>query len=215
MQPKIVNGVTYHPLAIKEDIYWFNEVLITFFGSVEEFKRFIEDGIDEMQFDQRTNSCLSYAIANYGLDLIEGLLVMGVQAYNRAANGSTTMHQAVNSDNTNIVDLLLNYGCPIDVEDNLGYTPLAEAVMIGNMEFVRYLVQKGADINYTNDHGMSILHRAAEYCELPMIELLLELGANPRATTEELRTPADLAARIGDAEVAERLRLELRRSYAA
>jgi ankyrin repeat protein len=49
------------------------------------------------------------------------------------------------------------------------------------------------------------LHTAAQLGDADLIELLLSHGADPRAKSDDGKTPADLAAAQGHAEIVKRL----------
>src|SRR5580765_7634894 len=65
----------------------------------------------------------------------------------KAPDGSTALHWAVESDDLEIVDLLLTAGADVKGKDRFGFSPLYFAVSNNNVEMVRRLLKAGADAN--------------------------------------------------------------------
>ena len=72
--------------------------------------------------------------------------------------GLTALHHACNSDNDEIVKLLLNGGASVDSCSTSVSTPLCVAAMKGNRKIMAILLEAGADIN-----GKDLL-----FCESPL-----------------------------------------------
>jgi ankyrin repeat protein len=58
---------------------------------------------------------------------------------------------------------------------------------------VHLLLDRGADIEACQAGGVRALHAAAHRDDAAMVRLLLERGADPHASTDDGRTPRDLA----------------------
>ncbi|WP_265021563.1 ankyrin repeat domain-containing protein [Wolbachia endosymbiont (group A) of Icerya purchasi] len=61
--------------------------------------------------------------------------------------GWTPVFWAIQKNNFNIVELLLDNNADIKVKDNEGWTPIHWAVQLGSLDVVKRLVERGADVN--------------------------------------------------------------------
>jgi ankyrin repeat protein len=105
-----------------------------------------------------------------------------------------------------IVQVLLERGAVIDLQDNDGNTPLLQATNV-RLDVVQVLLDGGADVNVNlqNKYGMSPLHSAASDGNLEIVQVLLERGADVNVKNNNGDTPL-ISAAIGAA--ATRARLE-------
>ncbi|WP_341814104.1 ankyrin repeat domain-containing protein [Wolbachia endosymbiont (group A) of Nomada flava] len=69
----------------------------------------------------------------------------------------TPVFWAIQKNNFNIIELLLDNNADIKVKDNEGWTPLHWAVQLDSLNVVKYLVEKGADINALTADGRTSL----------------------------------------------------------
>ncbi|WP_264688688.1 ankyrin repeat domain-containing protein [Wolbachia endosymbiont (group B) of Catoptria pinella] len=67
--------------------------------------------------------------------------------------GWTPVFWAIQKNNFNIVELLLNNNADIKVKDNEGWTPIHWAVQLGSLDVVKRLVERGADVNALTADG--------------------------------------------------------------
>jgi len=104
-----------------------------------------------------------------------------------------------------VVDLLLEKGADIDIQDDQGDTALHLAV--GHEQVAELLLEKGADINRTDRWGMTALHEAARNGHEQVVGLLLKKGADVNAKDQGDGTALHEAAAKGHEEVV-RLLLE-------
>lgn len=111
------------------------------------------------------------AIENKNLEEVKRLLELGADP-----NGKGALHKAVKSGSTEIVELLLQKGAPID-RIYEGTTPLGYACgnedRKPNIEMVKFLLAKKANPNI----GF-LLHYAASYKNVEVVKLLLEYKVN-------------------------------------
>jgi ankyrin repeat protein len=112
----------------------------------------------------------------------EMLLRQGVSPNNSAM--SPLVFACCHSDEK-MVEIVLEFGANVNIEDPKGGTPLSTAVSSNRSpELVRLLVEHGADVNYIttgfNDPLTSVtpLMEAARMRSLPLIRELLQLGAD-------------------------------------
>jgi ankyrin repeat protein len=105
-----------------------------------------------------------------------------------------------------IIDLLVAAGCDVNEPDENGLFPLQGALMgynHGNGYWssdgcngpaAAALIRHGASIGIEVD-GLRPLHQAAQETDIYATRVLLDAGADRRQTTNDGRTPADLARR--------------------
>lgn len=75
-------------------------------------------------------------------------------------NGRLLLHWAAIGGNENLVDYLIDGGCPVNSVDDTNSSPLTLAASAGRYEVVKLLIDKGANINHKNNRGQSSLQYA-------------------------------------------------------
>ena len=95
----------------------------------------------------------------------------------RTQRGNTLVHEAVEADQADIVQLLLLYGVQPDLRAKSGLTPLHMACAKGHVECVRALLEGGADLKLTDDFGNDSLAKAERSKKRePILRLLRSKG---------------------------------------
>jgi len=117
----------------------------------------------------KTNVMLE-AIKNDKPVMLKYLLEQGADV--NATNGHTPLHIAVEYENLDMVQLLLNKNANINATNKDGDTPLHIAVENENLDMIPLLLEKGANVNAENKDGYTPLHIADEDENLDMIQLL-------------------------------------------
>ncbi|XP_041252389.1 26S proteasome non-ATPase regulatory subunit 10 isoform X1 [Onychostruthus taczanowskii] len=110
----------------------------------------------------------------------------------------TALHWACSAGHTDVADLLLGLGVPVNDKDDAGWTPLHIAASAGRDEIVKALIAKGAHVNAVNQNGCTPLHYAASKNKQEIAIMLLENGADPDATDHFESTPLHRAAAKGN-----------------
>jgi len=77
-----------------------------------------------------------------------------------------------NTENFELVKLLVTRGANINQANNNGDTPLLDAAYLGKVENLKYLLQHGADLTTKNKRGKTALHLAEEKGHEEAIQLL-------------------------------------------
>lgn len=103
-------------------------------------------------------------------------------------DGRTALHDYViysinnedDSDDHEVVEILIDSGIHVDAVDDEGTTPLHLVLESGtrNVGLLSYLINKGADVNLTGENDESPLSLAATLDNVKMVDLLLSKGAN-------------------------------------
>ena len=121
------------------------------------------------------------------------------QALAKTPTGRPLLHEAVTLDRREIVKLLLDNGCDIDIrsdDDNTGHkggTALLDAAFWGRPELAELLIQRGANVNAKAEGGVVPLHEAARMNQMEVARLLLKHGADVHANDDSGKTPLNWA----------------------
>lgn len=110
-------------------------------------------------------------------------------------DGFTALHLAAWFGHEKVAELLLARGADPEALATNGteLRPLHSAAAGGHPVIAHLLLDRGADIEAAQAGGVRALHSAAHRNDAAMVRLLLERGADPSATTDDGRTPRDLA----------------------
>ncbi|XP_062566082.1 uncharacterized protein LOC134228439 [Saccostrea cucullata] len=97
-----------------------------------------------------------------------------------------------NSDLLDIISILVNCGCELNIQDNLGLTALMGVVQ-RNTECTKLLLENGADVNLKDKESISALHYACLAQHHEEVVLLIEYGADINARDVAGSTPLHYA----------------------
>jgi ankyrin repeat protein len=115
-----------------------------------------------------------------------------------AGDGFSALHLAAWFGQVGATEVLLARGADIEriAENGTELRPLHSAAAGGHEVIVHLLLDRGADIEAAQRGGVHPIHSAAHRDDVAMVRLLVERGADPSATTDDGRTPADLATDV-------------------
>lgn len=128
--------------------------------------------------------------------------------------GSLALYLAVNREDPDIVELLLNHGADPNGKVDEGDTPLHSAIPVNSYQppdtrVIQLLLENGADVNAKNDSGNTPLHKAMQLPYVDIVQLLLEWGADVSALNDDGNTPLHEAVRQGREDATEAVELLL------
>lgn len=110
----------------------------------------------------------------------------------RDTSGCTPLHQAVRSNQPEVVKWLLSSGAELDAVDHHRETPLHTACLPRiSKEIASLLIEGGADTAARNRNGETPLHHATFFGKLDHMTLLLEAGADPNIRGREMLLVAE------------------------
>ena len=143
-------------------------------------------------------------------DICKMLLDAGVNVHASNTDYSrSALHQlfqmtggySLHSDTVDMINLLVNAGIDVNVQDSKGETPLLNAVYSGCTSHVRRFLDLGADPNlYGYSARETAIHFAVSFDRHDMIPLLLERGADYTALNAAGSSIAHMAARSASTE---------------
>lgn len=117
----------------------------------------------------------------------------------------TPLHYAVTYRELGTAKLLIERGADVSSRDTTGYTPLHITSLFRRCDgakLAELLLESGADITARDDFGDTPLHTAAIFGCGDVAKVLLEHGADPLSPNREGLTPAELARRYRNDEIA-------------
>lgn len=85
--------------------------------------------------------------------------------------------QAINDNDSEQVQQLLDHGVSVDCVDYEGKTALHIVVQQNNIELVAFLLKRGASIDVQDEDGQTALIIAAKNKNFDCMKILLEFGA--------------------------------------
>uniref|UniRef100_I3N9N1 Uncharacterized protein n=1 Tax=Ictidomys tridecemlineatus TaxID=43179 RepID=I3N9N1_ICTTR len=135
---------------------------------------------------------------------VQHLLILGENGVNdKDKKNRTALHFACAYGHPEVVTLLVERKCNIDICDSDGSTALIKAVQCQEEECATILLEHGADTNVMDSSGNTALHYAV-YIENTSIAVKLLLhNANTEAKNKDGHTPLLLALRENKQQMAE------------
>ncbi|KAG2176715.1 hypothetical protein INT44_007379 [Umbelopsis vinacea] len=118
---------------------------------------------------------------------------------------SKVLIYAAKGGHEEVVELLLNAGCAIDIQDIFERTALHYAAKGGHEKVVALLLRKGAAVDARTEVGETALHFASENGHLEVFSLLLNGGANVHTIAGGSGTSLHCAAKNGHQDIVAQL----------
>ena len=152
----------------------------TLHGQIHMIEMLAKSGFDVNVGDDEGLTPLHAAAALGHFKSVHTLLTLGGRESMTkiAVIYGTPLHQAVAGGHKDIVSLLLNEGCPINVVDSRGKSVLHYAARHGQIHMIEMLTEQGLDINKRDDEGRTPLHYAAEKGHITTFNELISIGGN-------------------------------------
>ncbi|XP_074075424.1 B-cell lymphoma 3 protein [Macrotis lagotis] len=143
----------------------------------------VSRGANPMALDRNGQTAAHLACEHRSPSCLRALLetsapgALGLEARNY--EGLTPLHVAVNGEDAESVQLLLDRGADIDAVDiKSGRSPLIHAVENNSLSMVQLLLLHGANVNAQMYSGSSALHSASGRGLLPLVRTLVRNGAD-------------------------------------
>ena len=165
-------------------------------GDVEHVKLFLEAGIDPSARNASNRTALWVATERRQTEIVKALLEGGVKPDEKNApaldGGKSLVFEAVDSENTELLRLLVEAGADAKTANDYGVPPLSEAARTGRLEMCQILLKAGADPNAAPG-GFPLMYGPVNENHLEVVRLLIEsgakLGEHKAALVEAAKTP--------------------------
>ncbi|KAF1313133.1 Tkl protein kinase, partial [Globisporangium splendens] len=119
--------------------------------------------------------------------------------------GVTSLYNASQNGQVEVVSELLKNGGSVNMADNNGATSLMVASQNGHVEVVSELLKNGASVDMATNNGASSLYIASQNGHVEVVSELLKKGASSGVVKPKGLTPLQVAARNGHVKVVEML----------
>ena len=168
-------------------------------GQIDMIEMLAEQGLNVNIGGDKGWTPLHYAAACGQLESLHTLLRLGGRKSMTkvVVNAGTPLHQAVGGGHKDIVSLLLNEGCPINVVDSKGRSVLHIAAQVGQIDMIEMLTEQGLNVNIGGDKGWTPLHYAAACGQLESLHTLLRLGGRKSMTKVVVNAGTPLHQAVG------------------
>jgi ankyrin repeat protein len=142
------------------------------------------------------------AIESNDLKLFEILLeLVDVNARSTSTNGACPIHIAALLANQKALELLLERGADLEMQDKEGLTPIFYAVQSKSLEIFYFLKEKGANLFHVEKQGRTLFYWTASLGRMELLDVLLQAGLDPNATTKLGRTALSKSAWNGSVDI--------------
>jgi len=129
-----------------------------------------------------------------------------IELDSKANSGRTPLECAIRNGHKAIVEMLLEKGASIDMQDSSGKTLLSVAVGFrGHKDIVKLLLDRNAKVNEEDGKGYTPLLSACENGDVAIVSLLLDRNAEPNQKNSKGYTPLLKASEIGDVAISRML----------
>jgi uncharacterized protein len=154
-------------------------------GDLVALKKLLAEGLSPDAKDKWGTPLISMA-AKRGHESIVRLLLEHGASPSVAMRGSLPLHFAAEGGNTNLINLFLEKGNPLNATMDMGASVFYFTVSKRHFEAAKLLLEKGADPNlyrppYNYPRLFTPLAQAIYYEDREMVELLLKYGADVNA----------------------------------
>jgi uncharacterized protein len=167
----------------------------------------LANGADVHKRTEHDRTALDVAASEGNVKCAKALIAAGIDVNDTSTTGHTSLHIAVVSEHSAVVQLLLDHGATA-VMDTLVpskcpyidqcCTTMTALMVCTDVATTKALLAAGVDVAVANDTGDTCLHLAVEHeLPVPVICLLLKAGADLRAVNNAGKTAAQLAHERG------------------
>jgi len=150
----------------------------------------------------KTRNPLVQAVFNEDFDEIKARIAMRakVNVKDKAYDGITPLHAAVETGNIEIVKFLLAHGAKTNIRDYQKRTPLMMMDSDSTPELFQLLVSYGAKTNLVDKEGNTILHHFAGFDNPEIVRMLVANGIDLNSINKDGETALIVAADGGASE---------------
>ena len=145
-------------------------------GELTTVKMLVEAGADVRATDSERTTCLMFAAHSGHTDAVRYLAGLPeVELNQQSGDDRTALHVAVERENPDVVQVLIDAGANIEIKNDEGRSPLHVASFVGEVATMTKLVRAGADVCSTDSESMSCLMFAAHSGQTDAVRYLAGL----------------------------------------
>ena len=89
----------------------------------------------------------------------------------RDINLNSPLHIALENQNPEIINYLLDQGADVNHENAWSESPLYSSIRMNNIKIIKIIIKNGGNVNVKNNHGESPLHIAVRIGNIEIIEI--------------------------------------------
>jgi ankyrin repeat protein len=141
-------------------------------GKTEEIRVLLEEKGPELliQRDGEGQTPLMLATENGDADMSRFLLKQGASPNDLNDFEQSSVHYACFEDQPEILQLLLENGGDVNIQDDIGRTPLFDAAEAEHhLQLYKLLLQHGARVDVIDEDGNTPLHRKLGHCSIVIV----------------------------------------------
>ncbi|MCB9770688.1 MAG: ankyrin repeat domain-containing protein [Candidatus Omnitrophica bacterium] len=171
-------------------------------GLTEDVERLLNEGSDPNESDDNGYAPLHFAAWKGDEEIASALIAAGatLEAHH-PPYGETPLLIAIQSDEVDLVNFLIDQGADYRAPNDVDQTPLTFAAQVGNAKVLRLLLDLGVAPDDKTDFGTSALFNAAANGHIESASLLIEHGADLQGETWKGSTPLYAAVYYGQPEM--------------
>lgn len=145
---------------------------------------------------------LMTAVENENLPGIQSLIDIYVDVNGTTGDWDrTALMGAASFGHSNIIQLLINTGADVDMQDRMGQTALMNAAANYYLDPIKVLMNSGADLELTDNNGQTALMIAVMNGNFSIVESLINRGADVNFPNMDGYTPFMIAANNDDRDI--------------
>lgn len=164
---------------------------------MRKIKLYIRSGANVDAMGKLGVSPLCAAAQTGNIDAVNVLLDANANILQKnASNGLTPVFCAIEGNNIEILEKLLDEGVSIRTRTEQGLSMVQYASLLGREQMLSYLLTKGADPNMQNMYGQTALHYAVTQDNSYILNILLSAGALVDVVDIRGNSPIDLAQKL-------------------